>query len=239
MVPSRAVLCVKVVLLVGLTAVLSQQSGCGRGKGLVKKEQKAESRLVFDIAMGELPRTLLGIFKRKPQFAVWVEDETGDFLDTVFVTRTMGQEEFWFSSLKERPYVLPIWLPLARAARDRETLGVPDKNLVADTVTGATPSAGVFQLLWAVPDELFEKTVVFKVEVNARHDENEAYPDNFGQPSVLWRGEIHMGRETTLSFGSIVGHGAPDGATGAILTDMEGLDTELQRFRTVKVTYVP
>ncbi len=73
------------------------------------------------------------------QIALWIEDEDGHYVDTVFVTRLAGRKGYRFN-----PETLPMW----RAASRWDL--VPREE--ADAVSGPTQRPGVRTLVWDCRD---------------------------------------------------------------------------------------
>ena len=101
------------------------------------------------------------------QYAVWIENEKGEVVKTLFVTsfttkgRTRGNEQPMRGYIK-RPACVPTWVKSARANN------LTDQQL--DAVTGATPQAsGIQTFIWDFTDQQ-GKTVqkgTYKVFVEA------------------------------------------------------------------------
>lgn len=47
--------------------------------------------------------------KREPQVAVWLEDEEGNYIRTLYVTERASHKSWIFSPKKGRPESLPVW----------------------------------------------------------------------------------------------------------------------------------
>ncbi len=105
------------------------------------------------------------------QFAVWVEDENGAFVKTLFATRFTAEGGY-----VERPASLPIWVERADAANAKDL----------DAVTGATPNSGSLSYVWDLTDEsgarVADGTYRFFVEGTLRYENQ-----------VLYSGEIAIG----------------------------------------------
>lgn len=117
--------------------------------------------------------------KLTPQIAVWIETADGRFVDTVYSTRSNG-ENSWRGA-DERPEALPVY---------------NGRRAGADANSGATP-AGKKPITLERPLAAGPGAWVVRAEVNSSFDYNEAYPeqegDVNGQPSLLYRGEFVIG----------------------------------------------
>ena len=73
------------------------------------------------------------------QFAVWIEDDTGTFIKTLYATRFTAK-----GGWQNRPESIPTWVEAAQ----------PDSlsNGQIDSITGATPQAGDLTYLWDCKD---------------------------------------------------------------------------------------
>lgn len=165
-----------------------------------------------------------------PQMAIWLEDETGKFIDTIYVTEKSAKSS-WGNV--RRPEALPIWSH-KRGVKYADGLYMPDrKNPLPDAVTGATAKSS-FVKTWAVPNHIKDGVYLLRVEVNNSFDFNETYkeklPNNHpnyngvsGQPSLLWEGKVSIGKAFTTRL-KIVGHGHPAGQNGMVFSDLDGID---------------
>lgn len=73
------------------------------------------------------------------QFAVWMEDASGKYIKTLYVTRFTA-EGGW----QKRQQALPVWVKAA------QPLDIPSGEI--DAITGATPSAGNLTYVWDCKD---------------------------------------------------------------------------------------
>ncbi len=107
------------------------------------------------------------------QFAVWIEDEDGNYIATVFATRYTAKGGY-----EHRPISLPQW----REASDWDRAS----PRYVDAVSGATPLSGKHTAIWDCTDDqgrpVAPGTYIYKVEGNI-----------FWENMVIWRGEIKIG----------------------------------------------
>lgn len=160
--------------------------------------------------------------KRSPQCAVWVEDENGRYIGTLFVTNSASKKK-WIASPKDgRPDSLPVWYKAA---------GLNPANpqtVDLDAVSSATPkkSVTVSQKLHL---ETGKKYFVY-AEANQSFDYNEVWTKKNsgvnGQPSVIYRGEFIV-KDSELEIElSLIGTGSVDGSSGEVKKDdLEKLTT--------------
>jgi hypothetical protein len=111
------------------------------------------------------------------QFAVWVEDDHGAFVKTLYATRFTASGGY-----KTRPDAIPTWV---------ERSGLADKTNI-DAFSGATPKSGQLQFGWDLTDENGERvpdgTYRYFVEGSLRWENR-----------VLYSGEIALSAEPATS----------------------------------------
>ena len=108
------------------------------------------------------------------QYAVWIEDEAGRYVTTLFVTDYMTRRQGW----KVRQQSLMNWV----GAADLNNMQQQD----VDAISSATPQAGTQTVEWDLKDAS-DKTVnagvyVYRIEDCLLMENN-----------VLWTGEIRVG----------------------------------------------
>lgn len=107
------------------------------------------------------------------QFAVWIENEEGALVKTLFVTEFAAKGGY-----EKRPDAIPVWV---------ERAGVALKS-AADAVSGATPKSGSLSYVWDLTDEsgarVPDGTYTFLVEGTLRW-----------KNQVLFSGTITIGGE--------------------------------------------
>ena len=188
----------------------------------------------------------LGLTKKNPpQFAVWIEDTSGNYLSTVFVTYKIATEGWLANNGNRRKEALPYWCH-QRGIIYEDGLMLPTKeNPLTDGITGATPKEN--KTIQINPKNL-DKPFVVKAEFNHSVDFNDFYPKNAnegdanysggkegsGQPAVVYAATVFPGtQETKLE---LVGHSSPDGSNGTIYSNMEGLTTAKSIVKSIKLT---
>ena len=107
------------------------------------------------------------------QFAVWIEDETGEYVKTLFVTKFTATKGY-----KSREDAIPTWVEKSKISEE--------KTKEIDSVTGATPKSGDMVYTWDLKDkdgkDAPKGTYNFYVEGTTRW-----------QSRILYSGEIEIG----------------------------------------------
>ncbi len=114
------------------------------------------------------------------QYAIWIENENGSFVRTLFATNFAAKRAGW----KARPQTLPTWIQAA---------GVKDlAKKDVDAISGATPKSGTYTIVWDLRDmagRLVQPGVYkYLVEGNI-----------FWEKRVLWTGTILIGSKPQSS----------------------------------------
>ena len=120
-----------------------------------------------------------------PLMAIWIEDENGKFVQTLYVAESIGKGVFkrgdsssgkWMPGEIRRPAALPYWSH-RRGIKAKDGLFVPDKgNPVPDAYTGPTPT-GNFTLHVRTDDSKLRRFIIY-FEINQSWDWNEYWTNN-------------------------------------------------------------
>jgi hypothetical protein len=221
----------------------------------LQQENKQESKLIVQSLetnpAGRGPKLELHVMKGKAMgyamFAVWIEDLSGHYLHTLYVSRVIGTSVFtfgkedeggeWVPAVVRRPEGLPYW-GHQRGVQARDGYFLPDPDSpVPDAVTGATPNES-FRLTTRMDEPL--TTFRILLEVNQSFDWNDYYsktrfPDDKiysgsgqnGQPSVIYAATIDLSQGARYHAMNPAGHGHHSGQDGKLYTDMSNLTTAL------------
>jgi hypothetical protein len=185
---------------------------------------------------------------KKCQIAIWITDEQGSFVDTVYVTRKIAQkglgnrggslDDKWGGS---RLSTLPVWAHTRGIDYGNGNFYPPKDKPLTDAISSATPKAGEFVWNWSPKDVLKHGRYFYYVEINKSFDENEHHNYSWyrGQPSVVWRGSLLVGAKSHESNAQIIGHGHVSGENGQINPDVTTLTTSLKLIKKVTATYQP
>ena len=195
---------------------------------------------------------LKGESHNHPSFVFWIEDMDGKYIETLFVTKSIGTGLFnygksekgeWKPYQKRYPATLPYWSH-KRGIISSDGLFVPDStHQVADGITGATPQTN-FNLYAKLSDNNLRK---FKVmfEINQTWDFNEywtnnKYPDNEAyktscQPALIYETLINLDDISEKYKMNVIGHAHYAGETGELFTDLSTITTALNIAKEITV----
>jgi len=197
----------------------------GKGPGIIVEVKKGESFYY-------------------PLFAIWLEDSEGNYIQTLYVARSVATGVFryarqegnrWISDVKRAPQTLPYWAH-KRGISAADGLFVPDsETAVPDAYTGATPITG-FILNSRADSQLPAKFRVM-LEINQNWDWNEYWTndkfpgdDNYRmscQPALVYEAVIDSSDPSREWQMKPIGHSHYSGKTGELFTDLSTLTTAL------------
>ena len=190
----------------------------------------------------------LHLSEKKCQMAIWLTDEQGVFVDTVYVTRKVakkglgnrrgGLDDKWGGA---RLSALPLWAYSRGVDYGNGNFYPPKNKPLPDAITSATPKAGELVWEWKPNKALKSSKYFYYIEVNKSFDKNEHHNYSWyrGQPSVVWRGNIQVGNQISKSEAKIIGHGHVAGEDGKINPDLSTLTTSLRLIEKVEAVYHP
>ncbi len=208
----------------GKTIIESNTGGKGTG-------------LVFELTRGKA--------HNHPSFVLWAEDMQGNYLQTFFISQSIGTGVFehgepsgvkWKPGDIRRPAALPYWAH-KRGVKAEDGLYIPSPgNPVPDAYTGATPP-GDFQVLSRFNGESPRKFRIL-FEINQTWDwnkfwTNNRYPDDDEyktscQPALVYMAEIDMDNPQDSYELKVIGHSHYSGKTGELFTDLNTMTTALE-----------
>lgn len=160
---------------------------------------------------------ILGLIKitTAPQIAIWIEDEAGNYLETLYLTGRMNKIN--------REEALPYWA--------HKTAFYQNKNQF-EIITGATPKGST--ILDLKPAN-YNKNYRICAEVNSSFDYNANFPKvaknhtkynkTNGQPSLIFKSKLISSDETGNFALNEAGYSEANGKTGLLYTDIEKLTT--------------
>ena len=174
---------------------------------------------------------------KKCQMAIWLVNEQGVFVDTVYVTRKVAKKGLGGSRLS----VLPVWAHQRGVDYGGGNYYPTKERPLVDAISSATPKGGKFDWLWQPKKILMPGKYRYYIEVNESHDKNEHHDYSWyrGQPSVIWQGNLLVGNQISESKAKIIGHGHVAGSGGDINPDLSTLTTAIKLIEKAEAIYKP
>ncbi len=176
-----------------------------------------------------------------PSFSIWIEDEDGNSVKTLYATKKVAANKWSGSS--DRPSALPIWYGVL----SKEFVGRENEKVTElDAISGATSSKETAQIKCQIPEEFVGKKVNVYLEANLSFDYNdhykkdlkegdEGFSDVNGQPSILWKAQIDTDKASdAIIVPEIVGSGEVLGKDHEIYTDTSNVTTAKQIFTKIE-----
>lgn len=232
----------KIVFIAIALTILA--SCAGRPKSQVDEKPEALSTQPFT---NGTPITIS--FEKGKQFyypliVFWVEDMEGNFIETIYASRSIATGTFrygvnkggkWSPGERRRPAALPYW-GHRRGIEAPDGLYLPTpQNPLPDAITGATPKTS-FNLNSTIKPEL-KKFKVY-MEINQTWDwnnywHNNRYPDDeeyktSSQPALVYMAEVDVDKPSEVFQLKPIGHSHHSGKTGELFPDISTLTTALE-----------
>jgi hypothetical protein len=180
-----------------------------------------------------------------PLMAIWLEDEQGKYIQTLFVPKSIATGIFkygsnatgkWVEAVKSAPQTLPYWSH-KRGIVASDGLYMPDpENPVPDAYSGATPVTS-FTLNSRADGPLPQKfRVMFEINQNwdwNNYWTNDKFPgdNNYlhsAQPAVVYESVVDQNDLKGRYVMQSIGHSHPSGKDGELVRDLSTLTTALQ-----------
>ena len=186
-----------------------------------------------------------------PLFAIWLADRNGKFIETLYVSESIGTGVFpradrskgsWQAGAIQRPAALPYWAHQRNILNEFGTYNPTPTHPELDGNTGATPQTS-FVLKLKSTKELSGNYLVF-VELNQSWDWNEFwYNDRFpgdkeyrtsSQPALVYSVMIDTRQKQSYPL-KPVGHSHYSGADGSLNSDLSTMTTALKIAKSITV----
>ena len=191
-----------------------------------------------------------------PLMAIWTEDTSGNYLETLYIAESIGKGIFqhgdktqgkWLPGAIRRPAALPVWAH-KRNIQEKDGLYVPTPETpTPDGITGATPP-GSFTLYTSTT---LKDPDIFNLyfEINQTWDWNEhwtnnKFPDDSEyktscQPALVYRAIIDIKTNNTPLKLKLIGHSHYNGSDGKINTDLITISTAKDITKSISVRFKP
>jgi hypothetical protein len=235
-------------LLILIYATVFMTSSCSRGTVKELNMTGEQKTIINTNPEGQGPEISIELYKGKsfyyPLMAAWIEDESGDYIQTLYVPVSVATGVFkygkkennkWVPGPKRAPQTLPYWSH-KRGVIASDGLFIPGpENPVPDTYTGATPLKS-FILNTRADKPL---PVVYRIlfEINQNWDWNEywtnnKFPDDENykmscQPALVYEALIDTRKSVKSCTMKPIGHSHYSGKTGELFPDLKTLTTAL------------
>ncbi len=191
-----------------------------------------------------------------PLMVIWLEDLDGNYIQTLFVARSIAKGEFahgdkstgqWQPGEILRLAALPYWAHKRSIINDKGNY-MPKKGFeVPDAYSGATPKAD-FRLLTRSDKEIGPKFRIL-CEINQSWDwntywTNDKYPDDkeyktSSQPAVVYAAIIDTLQKGVTVKLEPIGRSHQSGNDGNLYHDLETLTTALKIVSSITATVNP
>lgn len=172
-----------------------------------------------------------------PQIAVWLEDEQGQYVKTLYVTGKAANSGFYSAKEGEgrtkRPESLPYWSHKRGIKAEDGTFTPEMDSTEFDGRTAATPK-GDHRITMS---PALASGYRLMVEVNRSYDFNEHYHKNrfpndpiysgsgsSGQPSLIYQAVLNPEEKNSYMM-QMVGHGHHSGQNGELYSDLSEITT--------------
>lgn len=184
-----------------------------------------------------------------PTFVIWLEDMEGNYLKTLFITKSYAEcffknkllgDTLWIpeSGKSHQPAALSFWTH-KKGLINNKTLIPTRENSFIDAFTGATPDGSfIFKT-----KKSEKNNYRLLVEINQTWDwnkywTNNKFPDNSAykhsaQPSIIY--EVKINDTDNIYFLNPVGHGDPKGESGKLYTNISTLTSAKNIFSSIKI----
>lgn len=190
-----------------------------------------------------------------PSFVFWMEDTSGNLIQTLFITQSIGKGVFtygdkssgkWKPGEVHRPAALPYWAHKAGLLDNNgKQLTVASKT-IPDACTGPTPS-GSFRLTTAT-EKLVAEEVVLMFEINQpwdwnTHWHNNLYPDDADyktscQPALVYSARLNLSKTGNTAILKPIGYSHHSGKDGSLNYDLSSFTTALDIVKELKAVTV-
>ena len=187
-----------------------------------------------------------------PLFAIWLADEKGNYIQTLYVSESIGKGVFkhaargngkWMEGEIQRPAALPYWAHQRNVINEFGTYNPAPKHPVIDAYTGATPAASF--ILHTKTVKTLNGRYRIMLELNQCWDWNEfwtndKYPTDVdyktsSQPAIVYAVDIDTDNTKPQYDMTVIGHSHYSGADGTLTRDLSTMSTALNIAKKITV----
>lgn len=214
---------------------------------------------MYDHADGNVPDITVDFLKGKhfwnPQVVIWLEDSSGNYIETLLVTTSTARGLFYSgrsaTNFKDADHAktdeatptrrvdaLPYWSHKRGHKYADGFYSPPPGEPLPDAITGATPSENFY---FRSENKSIAELHSFRilVEVNVAFDENEYYSEYdfeddslyhggtglLGQPSLIYSAVVRKSDRNRYYVLTLDGHGHHSGSSGELYPETESITT--------------
>lgn len=221
------------------------------------KGQKMDTIFTNQQGMGSALsiHVLKGEAHNHPLFAVWVEDLSGNYIQTLYVARSVATSVFnygdpsggnWTNGVVRRPAALPYWSH-KRGVQAEDGLYMPSPQYpIPDAYSGATPKNS--SIINTKLDQEGPESFYVLLEINQPWDWNDYWTNNkfpdddeyktSSQPAIVYRTLVTLDQGKAKFQMEALGHSHYSGKDGSLVEDLSTLTTALQIIDKVTVVVV-
>ena len=185
-----------------------------------------------------------------PLFAIWYEDTSGNFIQTLYVADVIATSIFkygekvegdWRPAEVRKPQALPYW-GHKRGIRTENGFYLPTAdNPVPDAYSGATPNGNF--LLKTRANKKIPTVIKVLLEINQPLDWNEyytltKYPDDpyykeSQQPALVYSITVDLSKKNKSYTMEVIGHSHYSGKDGKLYKDLSKITSALEIIESV------
>ncbi len=239
----------KTILLLPIVSlmIIYFMTKCGSTQRSTANKQLLPDTIITNL--GSNGNHLIITFKKgkahnHPLMAIWIEDTTGQFIQTLYVAESIGKGTFnhgkvqsgrWEPGPVRRPAALPYWSH-QRGIQAQDGLYTPaPENPVIDAYTGPTPQGNF--LLKTKTNKDMDQPFKLLFEINQAWDWNDYWTTNkhpndkdyktSGQPSIIYSVVINPNQPKNNYNLKAIGHSHYAGRTGKLYKDLSNISSAL------------
>jgi len=196
---------------------------------------------------------LKGESHNHPLLAIWLEDEDGLYIETLYIAESIGKGVFqhgeksdgiWQPGPVRRPAAPPYWGHKRGIMADDGYYIPTPENPMPDAVSGPTPPGNftMTSISSVKPPSIFK----LLLEINQPWDWNEywtntRFPDDVNymtssQPAVVYEAVIDINSGQKEFVMVPVGHSHYSGLDGSLTADLSSLTTALQIVKSIRIS---
>ena len=187
-----------------------------------------------------------------PLIAIWLADEMGNYIQTLYVSESIGKGVFkhvtrangkWMEGEIQRPAALPYWAHQRNVVNEFGGYNPSKKHPILDAYTGATPAASF--ILHTKTGKPLNGRYKVMLEINQCWDwndywTNDKYPNDIdyktsSQPAVVYSIDFDTNNLKPQYVMKAIGYSHYSGVDGSLTYDLSTLTTALRIAKKITV----